>query len=412
MNRHQAQSAKTRVDLPAKLPRYSVSAARRKPLVDFMLDALKASGCTILYASSPDVAPFVLTFETPGGERMGVVAYAFLATRTPTKNRPQDERSFQIKYGTKRESNEHSLWQDRLGLFTTLLIGIDPEEGFFVAADPVLHSPTKFYIRLEFKDRHADEIKRSGWHAWERDRRAGNTHPIEVLVGGTKDSLLDLIRFERAALGLAPGDRHLLAERPNQFGALSSAASSESKEAGLLHPLAAELNLSPSEILDLIAAARRLKMAVRGWVAEKHLEAQLIEIPGVSDCRRSDQEGGPDIFLRYRSGLYLSIECKNALRKLAANGNARIDFQRTRASKSDPCSRYYSPKDFDIVAGCLHAVSEKWEFRYSLAGALPPHLKCQGRLSSNVQIGDSWRTDVTLVLQAANALGLGRERLL
>ena len=37
---------------------------------------------------------------------------------------------------------------------------------------------------------------------------------------------------------------------------------------------------------------------------------------------------------------------------------------RTRASKADPCSRFYSPNDFDVVAACLHAVSERWEFRY------------------------------------------------
>jgi hypothetical protein len=106
---------------------------------------------------------------------MGVVAYAFRATRTPTKNRPSDERSFQIKYGSKEdyaEDNSHTLWQDPLGLFTTLLIGIDTEERFFVAADPGLHNPTKFFIRLEFKDDHAAQIMfgRGGSSGWYRER--------------------------------------------------------------------------------------------------------------------------------------------------------------------------------------------------------------------------------------------------
>lgn len=95
-----------------------------------MLDALRASGCRIIYASPPDRAPFVITFETRDGERMGIVAYAFLATRTPTRNRPEDERTFQIRYGNKSDyadDNAHMLWQDPLGLFTTRLIGIDPE---------------------------------------------------------------------------------------------------------------------------------------------------------------------------------------------------------------------------------------------------------------------------------------------
>jgi len=145
---------------------------------------------------------------------MGVVAYAFLCTRTPTKNRPADERSFQIKYG-KRDGLEHTLFQDPLLLSTTLLLGIDPTEGFFVAADPTLHSPTKFFIRLEFKDREAALIRREGWHCWTRDRRATTHHPErgELLVGGAQNRLLELVKFERAAKGLSQSDRLALACR-------------------------------------------------------------------------------------------------------------------------------------------------------------------------------------------------------
>ena len=62
---------------------YRVQRAGREPLVRFMREALEAEGCRIIYASEPDQAPFVFTFETLTGERMGVVAYAFTATRTP-----------------------------------------------------------------------------------------------------------------------------------------------------------------------------------------------------------------------------------------------------------------------------------------------------------------------------------------
>src|SRR4051812_23443893 len=96
---------------------YSVQASARKPLVDFMVESLRIAGCRLLFSSDPRYAPFVLTFETMSGERMGVVAYAFLATRTPTKNRPADERSFQIKYGKKERDNLHHLWIDPLGLY-------------------------------------------------------------------------------------------------------------------------------------------------------------------------------------------------------------------------------------------------------------------------------------------------------
>ena len=379
---------------------FGVSPGAREPILEFMVSALRSVGCRILFCSGAHRAPFVITFETATGERMGIVAYAFLATRTPTKNRPPDERSFQIKYGSKEQGKTYPLWTDPLGLYTTLLVGIDPKEGFFVAADPAAHNPTKFFIRLEFKDRHAEAIRDTGWYAWERAKRhRGFDEPVEVLVGGAQRHFLDLIRFERAAVGLSPGDRQLLAEKPEVMVAPASLGDLVSPETRALHPLAKELALDPDQILELIANARRLKMAVRGWVAEEHLRSQLSRIPGVTGCDRLDEEGGPDIRLSYRNGSILTIECKNVLRKVDRDDCPRIDFQRTRASKSDPCSRYYSSSDFDIVAGCLHAVTEKWEFRYALTTSLPPHRKCAHKITNNIRIDAGWETDAVRVFE-------------
>lgn len=378
------------------LKTYSVSRGARAPLLDFIVDSLRAAGCRILHASSPALAPFVITFETPTAERIGIVVYAFLATRTPTRNRPADERSFQIKYGSKESyggCNLHALWQDPLDLYTTLLVGIDPEERFFVSADPEMHNPTKFFIRMEFKDHHVDEIKRKGWHAWERVKRSGaNGDPVEVLVGGTADTFLDLVRFERAAQGLAQGDRQLLAEKLGEApSADGEALQPPAMEAAALHPLLREFQLGANEVLELISGARRLKMAVRGWVAEEHLRETLSKVPGITRCDRLDVEGGPDLQISYQHGPLLTVECKNVLRELNKTRQLpRIDFQRTRASKSDPCSRYYSPLDFDIVAGCLHAVTEAWEFRYALPSTLDAHPRCEGKLASNVLVDQRW----------------------
>lgn len=266
------------------------------------------------------------------------------------------------------DQNLHELWQDPLGLFTTILIGIDTDEGFFVAADPVIHDPTKFFIRLEFKDRHATELQTQGWASWERDRRLTGgieDEPVEVLVGGTKAHFLELIQFERAAKGLDQGNRQLLAERPQLFMSLTnlgepSTALSETEESAI-HPLVQELSLPADQILEVIAGARRLKMAVRGWVAERHLFDRLLSIPDITSCERLDAEGGPDLQVRYRASRPLTVECKNVLRKRDSKGLARLDFQRTRASKADPCSRYYAPTDFDVLAACLHAVTEQWD---------------------------------------------------
>src|SRR5438105_2338295 len=80
-----------------------------------MLAALESQGCRIIYAPSPNIAPFRITFETPQRERR------------PSKK--------------------------------------------------VLDEPL-----------------------------------FEVLIGGTADKLLRLVRFEREAWGEEPGERHYLAE--------------------------------------------------------------------------------------------------------------------------------------------------------------------------------------------------------
>jgi hypothetical protein len=371
---------------PLEYRTYRVSRKDREPLLDFMLQALRGEGCQILYCSSPSEAPFRITFETRDGERLGIVAYAFLANSKPTKNRPLDEHRFQLKYGSK-DGLLHDLWQDPFGLYTTLLVGINTEHGFFVGYDPVLHSPTLFFISLEYKQRHVDQILAKGWHVWERERVRAPEEPVEVVVGGRPGSFLSYIQFERDTVGEDQGHRQLLGER-----AL--------KQRPTVHSLVREFDLTEREVLDVIESAHRLKVAVRGSVAEEHLFRQLRVLPEIKACSRLGGDG-PDLSVRLFGGRELTIECKNVLRKTDKQGLARLDFQRTRAAKSDPCSRYYSPKDFDVVAACLHAVTEQWEFQFALPVGLDPHAKCPGKLSSNVHLDGRWSTDPLRVLKAA-----------
>jgi hypothetical protein len=191
---------------------YRVQPRDRAPLLAFILKALEAAGCQIIHRPSPETAPFRITYQAPTGERAGIVAYAFFANTKVTRNRPLDEHRFQLKYGSK-DGRLHKLWQDPYGLYTTVLLGIDPDLGLFIGADPVLHSPTKFFISIEFKAAAVKEILACGWHVWERDRRATEDQPAEVLVGGTAPSLLRYLTFERAALGEDQGHRHLIAEQ-------------------------------------------------------------------------------------------------------------------------------------------------------------------------------------------------------
>src|SRR6266540_2964447 len=116
---------------------FSTNRLSREPLLRFMLEALEEQGCTVIHRPSPNRAPFRITFETPEGERLGIVAYAFTANKRETRNRPTDEHRFQIKYGIK-DSREHLIWQDPYGLYTTLFLGIDPDRDIFIGADPIL----------------------------------------------------------------------------------------------------------------------------------------------------------------------------------------------------------------------------------------------------------------------------------
>lgn len=382
--------------------KYRVLPQDRAPLIRFMVDALEKQGCRVIHRPPANTAPFRITFETPQGERAGIVAYAFLANNKEIKNRPKDEHRFQIKYGSDFE-RLHEIWQDPYGLYTTLLLGINTEMGFFVAADPVLRNPTRFSVSVEFKNSHAEAILKQKWLAWEREHRADSSdEPLfEVLVAGTADQFLRLIRFEREAWGEEPGERHYLAEHLADTALVTASrellAAPPIVSAEHLHALASEFDLPEKKVLDLISERRMLKMAVRGSVAEEHLANLLRTVPGVRNCHRLDDEHGPDIALTFK-GTRVTVECKNSSRVRTKEGYEKIDLQRTRASKADPCSRYYKPTEFDLVAACIHAVTEKWEFKYAASATLDVHGTCPGRLSNNVKLDWRWTSDAAAAL--------------
>ena len=120
------------------------------------------------------------------------------------------------------------------------------------------------------------------------------------------------------------------------------------------------------------------------------METHLKTVPGVSDCVRLEGDGKPDISLRWKGGKPILVECKNVLRTTYADGVPKLDFQRTRAAKSDPCSRYYMPDDFQVVAACLHPVTEAWTFSFALTRELPPHATCNGRINNNIRVDDKY----------------------
>jgi hypothetical protein len=383
--------------------RYSVSASRKRPLLEFILSGLSEAGCNVVRCSNTSEAPFRISFEDPSGQRHGILVYAFFANSKLTKNRPTDEHRFQIKYG-KKDGLLHRIWQDPYGLYTTLMVGIDTEREIFVGIDPVLHEYTKFFISVEFKSDDVSAILQKGWHCWERNRRKDDNAPVETMVGGKQGSFLDFVRFEQAARGLDQGHRFLLAEKFDEFQRRPQARDvdrdRESTEQSGLHALATEFAVCEEEILNMIQAAPRLKMAVRGWVAEHHLGELLKNTAGVDSFCPIEEDGRPDFEVIYRGSRPILIECKNALRRTLADGSVRVDFQKTRASKSDPCSRFYRPEDFQILAACLHPCTERWEFAYRLTNEMNLHIgKCAGHLNNNVRITDDWDLDIATAFE-------------
>jgi hypothetical protein len=381
---------------------YSVSAHDKAPLIHFIREAFEARGCTIHYVSTANRAPFHVVLGTPGGERLSVLAYAFLANSKPTKNRPADEHRFQIKYGGDL-SGVMDVAVDPLGVTTTIFVGIDLERKVFVAADPLMNNPSPMSRSVEFKSENVEQIVAESWSAWERDRREAKTTTrrafelvpdirTEVLIGGRQERLLDLVLLERVARGLDPGERHLIADKFRDLPGKRATSK-------ISHKLLDELSIAPEALLDLINSASRLKMAVRGWVAEAHLEAHLKSVDGVTECTRLEGDSRPDISLRWKHSKPIFVECKNVLRTTYAGGVPKLDFQRTRAAKGDHCSQYYMPSDFQLVAACLHPLTEQWEFRFALTRTLPPHSACQGRIDNNIRVaGDRFSPQIDVVL--------------
>lgn len=364
--------------------------ARRGPIVEKIRESLEKSGAEVVSTPDPQKAPFEFRIRTPQGEELHLICYAFLANKYRQQGRPENEHRFQIKYGSEFDQY-HEIFIDPNRKLITLMFGVHLEEDLFVAVDPSMHNPTWFSKSIEFKSEDLNVAQASGWHGWERDRSEGRRKEVpplasnqtEVLAGFKPENFLRYVQFERLTTGLDAGERLLMLEN---VAAHSPGHSYE-------HVLEKQFGLSAHEILNVIGRAFRLEAAVRGHVAQYHLGEYLKAVPKIDDVQPIDKDGKPDFRVVYQGNPY-HIECKNVLRKQTSRG-PRVDFQKTRASKNDPCSRYYERDAFDVLAACLHPITENWEFRFCPTSMLNPHPKCEGRLSHRVDvIGDIWTKDI------------------
>lgn len=363
----------------------------RQDLHDFLCHAVEESGARLLYASSANRAPVYLGVELPSEERLGMLVYPFRVNTKPVKNRPDDEVRGQLRYGGEASwTRDHHLGLDVAGVDITLIVGIDLSDGVFIGLDSLLWDPLPMGISFYAKREQVREAAATSWNVWEKINRPGKRRTqsravegTETVIAFTPERLIDYAKLERQARAL-----HL--DTPLRYSAALALRDKPSETTSTRHVLEAEFDLTSAEILDLIGGRSRLAVAVRGGVAEHHLEKTLKADPYVHTCERLDLDAQPDFKVTMSDGQQVRIECKNASPKTYANGDYRVEVQKTRASKGDPASRFYEVGHFDLVAACLYSATGEWTFRFIRVDQLEQHSDFPGHLAALHHVDARW----------------------
>lgn len=374
----------------------------RADLHAFLLAAVEAAGGRVIYASDSGRAPVFLGVQLDSDERLGLLIYPFRVTHVATQNRPADEVRGQLRYGAEGTwQREHPVGRDIAGVDVTMILGIDLEAEVFIGLDATLWDPLPMGISFYAKEAEVNDAKHFGWHVWEKVNRGGTKRVaprsptnLETLVAFTPDRLLDYARLERRASSLR-------LDPPLRFSAAQAMAHHPLvSEPPLRHVLERQFQLTSEQILDIIGGRHRLAVAVRGGVAEHHLERRLRADPDVADLERLDADAMHDFDVTLTDGRRLRVECKNASPKALADGNFKVEVQKTRASKSDPASRFYPANSFDVVAACLFSPTGKWEFRYGSTDRMLRHKAFPDRLMPIQPITATWTDRLSEVLDS------------
>lgn len=377
----------------------------KRDIVEFLAEAVRESGGRLLSVSEHTRAPVFLGVETSQGERIGIMVYPFRCNPAPIKGRPIDEHRFQIRYGGEKTWVEldHPIGRDVAMVDVTILVGVHLQSQLFVGVDPSLYDPLPMGISVEFKDEHIDAALDDTWVTWERDARPGVQRGVprardglEALVAFTPDRFLDYVRFEREATDLA-------LDPPLRYRAATAAqAAPDSTSSGTRHALESEFDLDHATLLNIIEQRGRLKVAVKGGVAEHHLETALLNDPQVAKVVQIDQDGPPDFEITLHDGAVLRVECKNASPKSYARaigpddapGDPKVEVQKTRAQKGDPSGRLYSPEQFDVLAACLFATTGHWEFRFRRATSMARDETYPNKIAAMQRVNRLWSDSV------------------
>ena len=387
------------------VPKLYPISSRRTGVVDFLEQAVVASGGRMVFCSYPAhrVAPIYMGVQDTSGGRYGLLVYPFTTTKRPTPNRPGNEHRTQIRFGdpTKARDESNPIGRDVAGVDVTLVLGVDPELGFIVGLDPMIYADLPMGISVYYQSKDIQDAGTNGWAVWEREKTGGTRRPswegLEAVVGFRPHRFLDYVRFEAkaSALGLAPGLRRRLAD---------TFADQSTKP----HPLEEVFGLASKEILDIIDSNFRLGIAVRGGVAERHLEGVLRTSSLLKSVTPIDEDGKPDFVVTTKTGKVLTIECKTASsetyakpdRHIASSsaGDMKVEAQKTRDSGA---GRKYTFDQFDILAACVFSITGLWEYRFRWTKDLQPWDEDTNRIKAVQRIGSSWATSLDALLGEA-----------
>jgi hypothetical protein len=364
----------------------------RGTVVDLLADAVERSGARVLYNSFDEerVAPVYIGAEDSHGRRYGMLTYPFTATRRETRNRPADENRAQIRFGdpTREREADNAIARDVAGVDVTLVLAVDPEQEVFVGLDPRVYADLPMGISVFFKDENVRAVLDDGWSVWERHKKSGTRRALDVdveaMVGFRPERLLDYVRFEAraTAMGLDPGLRAAFAS--------TFAAEDEGP-----HRLEDFFGLSSRTILDIVEANFRLGIAVRGGVAEHHLSRVLAADPAVVGVTPLDADGRPDAEVDLAGGRSVLVECKTCSGGDYANGDHKVEVQKTRDSGT---GRRYTYEQFDVLAACLFPATGLWEFRYRWARDLAPWPDDRTRIKPMQRIDEEWAASMDQLL--------------
>jgi hypothetical protein len=159
-----------------------------------------------------------------------------------------------------------------------------------------------------------------------------------------------------------------------------------------MHPLETEFGLTAEKILDVVQKAFRLKIAVKGGVAEEHLLNYLLDCPYLGEVVHLDKDDRPDFEISY-GGKLLLVECKNV------SPEGKIDLQKARHSKGDHNNRFYKEDRFDILVASMQPLRGRWEFKFCPTVDLDPHPHAPGRLDTRVLVeGPLWNRSLEEIL--------------